>query len=81
MSSVLCKAGNISNYILQRYSIITDCAGIDSRSFANVPVTLKRKKNLKNIKMSTDSVYVRVCVRACVIDEDITWRIKADRRL
>lgn len=79
------KAGNIGNYVLLKYSIITACAGIDSRSFANVPITLKRKKSQehKNEHRLCLCMCVCVCMRArvCVIDEDITWRIKADRRL
>lgn len=36
------------------------------------------KKLKKKKKKYMDSC---LCVRACVIDEDITWRIKADLRL
>lgn len=60
-----------------RYTIIPDSGGIHSRSFSNVPVTLKKMKS-EEVK---NEHRLCLCMRACVIDEDITWRIKADRRL
>lgn len=58
-------------YILQRYIVITDSAGVKY-------ILQMCQKHLKsNIKQDTNCL----CLCAHVIDEDITWKIKADNRL